>query len=133
MESLEKKILEIEKRMKLYEWVIAFAFSVCLTLLFGIISVQKIYFFPILVLYGILFFLSSFLFIQFVISLINVVSEVGTKLSDIASKIKLEWNKKDILNKLSYFVGLLVGVFALFVYANQAVVWLSKYASQFLK
>ncbi|MFA6423623.1 MAG: hypothetical protein WCW17_04230 [Patescibacteria group bacterium] len=117
--SDKDRISELERRMSIYEFLIAVVFSVCLVLIYGIIKIQHIYFYPYpMISLGVMFFSIAFLSVQFIFFILNVVVRVGTNLKLISKKIASEWKGEKIHNKVMILLGIPSSIFFIYQFFN---------------
>lgn len=112
---LTQKIEEIERKLDLYEIIIALAFSICFVLIYGIIKVQHIFFYPRpMIINGLVFFGYSFLSIKFLFFFSNAVAKVGNNAQKVVQKLYEEWRTEKLLNKITLILG--VPSFLIFIF-----------------
>jgi hypothetical protein len=110
------EIKPLKKRVAVLEFIIAFLFSICLTLIYAITNIFHLVYYSTTLYYGMFFLLVTFLSIQFVISLIGTVERVGVSLK----KISAEWSKAGTVAKL----GIILGIPSFLITVYQIINWL---------
>jgi hypothetical protein len=116
------EIEPLKKRVAVLEFIIVLLFSICLTLIYAITNIFHLVYYSATLYYGVLFFLITFLSIQFVIFFIGTVERVGISLK----KISVAWSKVGIISKL----GIILGIPSFLITIYQIANWLLRFVVQ---